>query len=89
MSSGSGGVSALKRLMTEYKGNQALFAFIKVVLDLSLNAPEGISAGPISEDNFFVWEALIEYKKAGNLKAKQFLEGLLEHRTKEECFQPL
>lgn len=30
------------------------------LVDLSLNAPDGISAGPISEDNFFVWEALIE-----------------------------
>ena len=26
---------------------------------MSLNPPEGITAGPISEDNFFVWEALI------------------------------
>eukprot|EP01135_Chromosphaera_perkinsii_P005429 Nk52_evm4s349 gene=Nk52_evmTU4s349 len=38
--------SALKRLMTEYK-------------ELTLSAPEGIIAGPISEDNFFEWEALI------------------------------
>ncbi|KAJ9062977.1 ubiquitin conjugating enzyme Ubc7/UbcP3 [Entomophthora muscae] len=38
--------TAVKRLMTEYK-------------ELTLNAPEGITAGPISEDNFFEWEALI------------------------------
>nr|XP_002122933.1 ubiquitin-conjugating enzyme E2 G2 [Ciona intestinalis] len=38
--------SALKRLMAEYK-------------QLSLNPPEGIVAGPINEDNFFEWEALI------------------------------
>ncbi|KXJ25649.1 ubiquitin-conjugating enzyme E2 G2 [Exaiptasia diaphana] len=38
--------AALKRLMAEYK-------------QLTLNPPEGIIAGPISEDNFFEWEALI------------------------------
>ncbi|KAJ3316330.1 Ubiquitin-conjugating enzyme E2 7, partial [Blyttiomyces sp. JEL0837] len=26
---------------------------------LTVNAPEGITAGPVSEDNFFLWEALI------------------------------
>lgn len=45
-----GGSTALKRLMTEYK-------------ELALNPPEGITAGPVSEDNFFVWEALIPYVK--------------------------
>ncbi|KAI8393348.1 ubiquitin-conjugating enzyme E2 [Radiomyces spectabilis] len=40
------GSTALKRLMTEYR-------------ELILNAPEGITAGPIDENNFFVWEALI------------------------------
>ncbi|PVU87593.1 hypothetical protein BB561_006269 [Smittium simulii] len=40
------GTTALRRLMTEYK-------------ELSINPPEGIVAGPISEDNFFEWEALI------------------------------
>ncbi|KAG5455977.1 MAG: ubiquitin-conjugating enzyme e2 g2 [Olpidium bornovanus] len=44
-SKGAGG-TALKRLMNEYK-------------ELTLNAPEGITAGPASEDNFFEWEALI------------------------------
>lgn len=38
--------SAIKRLMTEYK-------------EITLNSPEGITAGPIDEDNFFIWEALI------------------------------
>ncbi|KAI9582310.1 hypothetical protein GQX74_015433 [Glossina fuscipes] len=38
--------SALRRLMAEYK-------------QLTLDPPEGIVAGPISEDNFFEWEALI------------------------------
>lgn len=28
--------------------------------ELTLNPPEGIVAGPISEDNFFEWEALIQ-----------------------------
>ena len=37
---------ALKRLMTEYK-------------ELTMHPPEGIVAGPISEDNFFEWEAFI------------------------------
>ncbi|OCT61299.1 hypothetical protein XELAEV_18047324mg [Xenopus laevis] len=38
--------TALKRLMAEYK-------------QLTLNPPEGIVAGPINEENFFEWEALI------------------------------
>lgn len=38
---------ALKRLMTEYK-------------QLTVDPPEGISAGPIDEDNFFEWECLIQ-----------------------------
>ncbi|XP_074643354.1 ubiquitin-conjugating enzyme E2 G2-like isoform X2 [Tubulanus polymorphus] len=38
--------SALKRLMAEYK-------------QLTLNPPEGIVAGPLTEENFFEWEAYI------------------------------
>ncbi|XP_046504248.1 ubiquitin-conjugating enzyme E2 G2 isoform X1 [Equus quagga] len=38
--------TALKRLMAEYK-------------QLTLNPPEGIVAGPMNEENFFEWEALI------------------------------
>lgn len=30
-----------------------------VILEISLNPPEGIIAGPATEDNFFEWEALI------------------------------
>lgn len=30
-------------------------------LELTLNPPEGIIAGPINEENFFEWEALITY----------------------------
>ncbi|CAG0884882.1 unnamed protein product [Darwinula stevensoni] len=37
---------ALRRLMAEYK-------------QLTLNPPEGIVAGPVNEENFFEWEALI------------------------------
>ena len=29
--------------------------------ELTLNPPEGIVAGPINEENFFEWEALITY----------------------------
>jgi ubiquitin-conjugating enzyme E2 G2 len=36
-----------KRLMAEYK-------------ELTLNPPEGITAGPLQEDNWFIWEALIQ-----------------------------
>jgi ubiquitin-conjugating enzyme E2 G2 len=38
--------SAFKRLMQEYK-------------ELTKNPPDGVIAGPISEDNFFEWEASI------------------------------
>lgn len=35
------------------------FKFVYIT-ELTLNPPEGIVAGPISEDNFFEWEALIQ-----------------------------
>jgi len=38
---------ASKRLFSEYK-------------NLSESAPEGISAGPVNEDDIFTWEALIQ-----------------------------
>uniref|UniRef100_A0A182JVG4 Ubiquitin-conjugating enzyme E2 G2 n=1 Tax=Anopheles christyi TaxID=43041 RepID=A0A182JVG4_9DIPT len=52
--------SALRRLMAEYRRgfkflNRSHFSFA----ELTLNPPEGIIAGPISEENFFEWEALI------------------------------
>jgi len=39
--------SASKRLFKEYKA-------------LSSDPPEGITAGPVTEDDMFVWEALIQ-----------------------------
>lgn len=42
-------LSAVRRLMTEYK-------------QLTLNPPEGILAGPVNEDNFFEWEAYVTGK---------------------------
>ena len=63
MSSGGGSLTALKRLMTEYRGIQLLkdrTVLLMNDIELSLNAPEGITAGPISEDDFFLWEAVIE-----------------------------
>jgi len=38
--------TAYKRLFREYK-------------DLLLNPPDGVTAGPVSEQNYFEWEALI------------------------------
>lgn len=58
--------SALKRLMQEYKGeSQCREGAPGNTCDecphaeLTLNPPEGVVAGPKSEDNFFEWEALI------------------------------
>lgn len=36
-----------KRLMTEYK-------------ELSINPPDGITAGPVDESNWLEWEAMIQ-----------------------------
>ncbi|KAF5100065.1 hypothetical protein D0Z00_001402 [Geotrichum galactomycetum] len=44
---GNSGSTAQRRLMSEYK-------------TLIQDTPEGISAGPIDEDNFFEWECLIQ-----------------------------
>jgi ubiquitin-conjugating enzyme E2 G2 len=41
------GSTATRRLMHEYR-------------QLTNEAPEGITAGPIDEDNFFEWECLIQ-----------------------------
>lgn len=66
--------SALRRLMAEYKRNNQIMRLATLsvcaigcilnflfpfFVELTLNPPEGIVAGPISEDNFFEWEALI------------------------------
>jgi ubiquitin-conjugating enzyme E2 G2 len=32
---------------------------LRIFLELSTNPPEGIVAGPVNEENFFEWEALI------------------------------
>ncbi|KAN0030528.1 hypothetical protein ACTA71_009168 [Dictyostelium dimigraforme] len=39
-------MAAYKRLIQEYK-------------DLTINPPEGLAAGPVNEDNLFIWEAYI------------------------------
>lgn len=58
--------SALRRLMAEYKRKSEYIPpkknrleSIVRFLELTLNPPEGIIAGPINEENFFEWEALI------------------------------
>lgn len=43
------------------KVKTALQFFILSLAELTLNPPEGIIAGPVSEENFFEWEALITY----------------------------
>ena len=61
--------SALKRLMAEYKRmcvihkvlNWCTLVCFSVISELTQNPPEGIVAGPKSEENFFEWEALITY----------------------------
>jgi ubiquitin-conjugating enzyme E2 G2 len=37
----------------------AVYSVLVLILELSINPPEGILAGPISEENFFEWECLI------------------------------
>ena len=63
--------SALKRLMAEYKRKRfkedfyTCHLFILLYIfpsELTRNPPEGIVAGPKSEENFFEWEALITYE---------------------------
>lgn len=47
---------------TKFRHHHHNFIFnllINYFLELTLNPPEGIIAGPISEENFFEWEALI------------------------------
>ncbi len=54
--------SALRRLIAEYKRKN--FEKINLILndsilELTNNPPDGILAGPVSDENFFEWEALI------------------------------
>ena len=55
--------TALRRLMSEHKA-------------LSEAAPEGIMAGPMSEDNFFEWEAAITGPEATPFEDGVFLARL-------------
>lgn len=60
--------SALRRLIAEYKRN-ILKRFVRRInylwsfffVELTNNPPDGILAGPISDENFFEWEALITF----------------------------
>lgn len=36
-----------------------MYCSVTLFAELTLNPPDGIVAGPISEENFFEWEALI------------------------------
>lgn len=56
--------SALKRLMAEYK-------------QLTLNPPEGIVAGPKSEENFFEWEALVTGPEGTSFDGGVFVTELI------------
>lgn len=40
------------------------FLLFQNQLELTQNPPEGIVAGPISEENFFEWESFITYYNA-------------------------
>lgn len=42
-----------------YQFDNTKFFFLSV--ELTLNPPEGIIAGPLDEENFFEWEAYIMY----------------------------
>ncbi|PIK59382.1 putative ubiquitin-conjugating enzyme E2 G2-like [Apostichopus japonicus] len=67
--------SALRRLMAEYK-------------QMTINPPEGIVAGPVNEENFFEWEALIvtECESGANVDASKMWRDereLFNRRAKE------
>ena len=50
-------VLRIYKYLTTYKHCNTFVTFS----ELTLNPPEGIIAGPINEENFFEWEALITY----------------------------
>ena len=56
-------MSAYRRLMKEYK-------------QLMETAPEGITAGPTNEDEFLVWDALIEGPEHSCYEGGIFLAGV-------------
>lgn len=74
--------AALKRLMTEYKQL------------IANGSPDGMfTAGPISEDDFFTWEALIEGPKDTPFEGGIFLARLTfvcrplsTHRTQFDVY---
>lgn len=47
-------------LSTQFNAFMLNIVYLIIFAELTLNPPEGIVAGPISEDNFFEWEALIQ-----------------------------
>ena len=54
---------ALKRLLAEYKRKWSCFKYHLQISspELTLYPPDGIVAGPVSEENFFEWECLITF----------------------------
>ena len=55
-------VSSLKILIIMYHSVSYLYVLTicyEIHAELTLNPPEGIIAGPVNEENFFEWEALI------------------------------
>lgn len=52
-------MNAMRRLMREYQ-------------DLTTNPPEGITAGPISEDDFFLWECLLSGPEGSSFEGGLF-----------------
>lgn len=46
--------------MYEFDSTQYFYCFF-FSIELTLNPPEGIIAGPLDEENFFEWEAYIMY----------------------------
>lgn len=47
------------KLCTNNLPEPTTYTLFYIFIELTLDPPEGIVAGPVSEDNFFEWEALI------------------------------
>ncbi|VDN24712.1 unnamed protein product [Gongylonema pulchrum] len=67
-----------------------VFAFLA---KLTLNPPEGIIAGPISEDNFFEWECLITGPdetcfENGVFPAKIIFPQVIHRRSLRKSYEP-
>lgn len=52
-------LTLLANLVIIFKTFLSVYILLNFPAELSINPPEGIIAGPISEENFFEWEALI------------------------------